>query len=90
MEKPEYVVGKHYADIMKTMWFTFFFCSIIPIGSLISLVGLIIYYWADKYNIINKRIVKESISKEITYEMIELLELCILFFCVINKQYNLI
>ena len=25
MENPDYLSGKRYADIMKTMWFTFFY-----------------------------------------------------------------
>jgi hypothetical protein len=32
MENPDYLSGKRYADIMKTMWFTFFYSLAIPIG----------------------------------------------------------
>jgi hypothetical protein len=63
MEKPEFIIGKHYSDILKTMWFTFFFCPIIPVCSIITLIGLIIYYWMSKYSIIKMKIIKESVSK---------------------------
>ena len=69
---------------MKTMWFTFLYSPVIPIGSIVSLIGLILYYWIDKYNIINKFTVKESISLHLTMEMIEMLDLIIIFHAVIK------
>jgi hypothetical protein len=32
-EDPDYLSAKRYADIIKTMWFSFFFGGIIPIGT---------------------------------------------------------
>ena len=49
-----------------------------------SVLNLIIYYWIDKYNIINKFTVKESISLHLTMEMIEMLDLIIIFHAVIK------
>jgi hypothetical protein len=63
MEHPDYLSAKRYSDIMKTMWFTFLFGTAIPIGFICSLIGLILYYFVDKYNILRRRTVKESISK---------------------------
>lgn len=34
MENVEYTQGKRYADIMKTMWFTFFYAPAIPLGKI--------------------------------------------------------
>lgn len=79
MEKTEYYQAKRYADIMKTMWFTFLFGSCIPLGILISMVGLICYYWVDKYNVMRRRSVKENLAKEVSIEMIEMLELTVIF-----------
>ena len=56
-------MGKRYADLMKTMWFTFFYSPLIPIGTLYSIVGIILYYYTDKYNLIYRRTVKENIGK---------------------------
>lgn len=52
MEKVEYTQGKRYADMMKTMWFTFFYASCIPIGLVFSMLTLVLYYWVDLYNVI--------------------------------------
>jgi len=51
MEDPDYMQGKRYADIMKTMWFTFFFAPCIPLGNFFSMFNLIIYYYIDKFNL---------------------------------------
>lgn len=74
MEDPDYLSAKRYSDIMKTMWFTFFYGSIIPIGPTLSCIGLSFYYYIDLYNILTRRTVKESISNELSSAMIEMLE----------------
>lgn len=79
MEFPDYSMGKRYADIMKTMWFTFFYSPAIPFGTLWSILGISLYYFADKYNLIYRRTVKENIGNDLTIEMIELLEYSICF-----------
>jgi hypothetical protein len=79
MEHTEYYQAKRYADIMKTMWFTFFFSNAIPLGIPISLLGLCCYFWVDKYNLMRRRTCKENLSKEVSIEMIELLEMTLIF-----------
>ena len=66
MEQVAYTQGKRYADIMKTMWFTFLFCSAIPLGSLWSMLGLTIYYFADKHNVIHRRTISENIGFDLS------------------------
>jgi len=61
------------------MWFTFFFGTAIPLGIFCSFFGLMLYYLVDKYNLIRRRTVKESISKELSLEMISLLDLIVVF-----------
>ena len=56
MEKPDYFIGKRYSDCLKTMYFTFFYCSILPIGILWSLLGIFSYFFIDKFNIISRRV----------------------------------
>lgn len=51
---------------MKTMWFTFFYGSSIPIGIAFSMLGLSIYYYADKYNVLRRRTIKENIGKDLS------------------------
>ena len=48
MEEVPYNMAKRYAEIMKTMWFTFFYAPAIPIGIVWSAVGILFYYWVDK------------------------------------------
>ena len=79
MEHPDYLMAKRYSDIMKTMWFTFFYGTAIPIGIICSWTGLVLYYWTDKYNLLRRRTVKESISEELSMAMINYLEYIILF-----------
>ena len=72
---------------MKTMWFTFFYADIIPVGILFSILGLTLYYFIDKFNVLRRRTIKENLSKDLSIgifyhiisEMIELLELIIFF-----------
>ena len=82
MEYPDYAMGKRYADVMKTMWFTFFYSPVIPMATIWSILGIFLYYITDKYNLIYRRTVKETIGKGLTIEMIELLEYCVIFHCV--------
>jgi len=70
MEQPDYLNAKRYSDIMKTMWFTYLYASAIPLGTVVSMMGLICYYYVDKYNLLYRRTLKESISIDLTNEMI--------------------
>ena len=61
------------------MWFAYFFGLAIPLGVISSLFGLILYYYVDKYNILRRRTVKESISKELSIQMLYFLEAIVVF-----------
>ena len=89
-EFTDYLVAKRYADNMKTMWFTFFYCPVIPMGIVVSLLGMTFYYWIDKYNILRRRTVKDSIDKSLTVEMIEMLEWILPLFAVPPPFYCII
>jgi hypothetical protein len=51
---------------MKTMWFTFLYGGAIPLGTVFSICGLILYYYIDKYNLLNRRTIKESLAKDLS------------------------
>lgn len=74
---------------MKTMWFTFFYAPAIPLGLVFSLLNLIYYYYIDQYNVFKKRTIKETLSKEVSIEMIENLELCIIFYAIGNITFSI-
>jgi len=42
------------------------------------------YYWVDKYNVISRRTIKESLTMDVSVSMIENLELSIVFFAMGN------
>ena len=48
MEDVVYGVAGRYADITKTMWFTFLYAPGVPFGILLSLTSLFFFYWIDK------------------------------------------
>ena len=64
---------------MKTMWFTIFYASLIPIASIVSLFGILLYYFVDKYNLLRKCSLKQSISNVISNRMMKLLDFTLLF-----------
>ena len=78
MENVDYQQAKRYSDIMKTMWFSFLFGPLIPMGMLLSVLSLCIYYFVDKYNVFKRRTIKDNLSKDLSIEMIELLETILL------------
>jgi hypothetical protein len=48
------------------MWFTFLYSELIPLGSFLILIGLVLYYWVDKYNFLRRSALKEGLSGKIT------------------------
>jgi hypothetical protein len=44
------------------MWFTFLYSKLIPLGSFLIVIGLIMYYWVDKYNFLRRSALKEGLS----------------------------
>lgn len=54
MEDSHYEMGKRYAEVIETMWFTFLYATLVPVGAFISLFGFLLYYWVDKYTLLRK------------------------------------
>ena len=79
MEDYEYDVGKRYAQILKIMWFTFFYATIIPIGAFISLLGIGLYFWVDKYNFLRRSSLHYKVNHKLTYLALRLLEFSLFF-----------
>lgn len=47
-------MGKRYAEILETVWFTFLYASLIPMGAFFTIFGVGFYYWVDKYNLLRR------------------------------------
>jgi phosphate/sulfate permease len=69
---------------MKTMFFTAFYAPIIPSGIAISMFGLMMMYWVQKYNVLKRSIIKYNQGSELSQEMTEYLE----FVCIIYAGSN--
>jgi len=56
------------------MWFTFLYVDLIPIGTLLIMIGLMIYYWIDKYNLLRRASVDGNMSGQIVVGALKLLD----------------
>jgi len=61
------------------MWFTFLYMSLIPIGGFISLLGLILYYWIDKYNLLRRSSVANAVSGKMINFTLRMLDMTLVF-----------
>lgn len=79
------------------MWFTFLYSSLIPLGAFFSTIGLSLYYWVDKYNLLRRSSVNSNIAGELSIYAMKLLDftlICkpvgeIIFDCQIRETYNI-
>lgn len=79
MEAKSYMIGKRYAELIEMMWFTYLYSSLIPIGSIITLVGIILYYWVDRYNLLRRSTLKFKISGGLVFSAMKLLDMTLFF-----------
>lgn len=56
------------------MWFTFLYASLIPFGAFLSFIGLCIYYWVDKYNLLRRSKI-EQIERKLPLRALKLMEI---------------
>lgn len=75
MEYPPYNVGKRYAEIIKTVWFTFLYAELIPMGAAFSATGIVLYYLVDKYTLLRKSSITGNISSNLSQDLLPALEL---------------
>lgn len=55
------------------MWFTYLYMTLIPIGAVISCIGLILYYWIDKYNLLYRSSIKSNVSGKLIFLTLKML-----------------
>lgn len=71
-------MGKRYAEIIEVMWFTYLYSSLIPFGAFMSAIGLSLYYWVDKYNLLRRSSVNSNIAGELSIFSMKLLDFSLL------------
>ncbi|CAD8108585.1 unnamed protein product [Paramecium sonneborni] len=74
-EGPQVSFYDQYAYLCKTTWLTLFFAPIIPISILFGLIGLILYYWIQKYLLLRRNCKPPFQSSHLDREMLSLLDL---------------
>eukprot|EP01017_Pseudomicrothorax_dubius_P049142 TRINITY_DN9094_c0_g1_i9.p1 TRINITY_DN9094_c0_g1~~TRINITY_DN9094_c0_g1_i9.p1 ORF type:complete len:714 (-),score=160.72 TRINITY_DN9094_c0_g1_i9:100-2241(-) len=80
----EFDIAQRYANIIKTMLFTAFYCPVVPLATLISACGLILTYWVDKYVLLRRAKEPPALSGELSMEMTEVLEYILPAFAIGN------
>lgn len=78
MEDTPYDVGKRYAEVIEIMWFTRLYASLIPIGAILSLFGLSIYYWVDRYNLQYRSTLHYEVSGKMIRLALKLLDISLM------------
>jgi hypothetical protein len=56
------------------MWFTFLYATLIPVGAFFTFLGLILYYWVDKYNLLRRSSLTQNISGKLAVVSLKLLD----------------
>ena len=79
MEDPEYIMGKRYGEILEAFWFAFLYACVIPIGMIFIAIGLSLYYWVDKYNLLRKSSITQGVSGKLCMKVLNLLEWALIF-----------
>ena len=67
-------MGKQYAEIIETLWFTFLYATLVPLGAGLTIIGLAFYYWVDKYNLLRRSSLSHNISGEMAMASLMLLD----------------
>lgn len=63
-----------FASILNVMLFSAFYASVVPMGPLLGVITLCLYYWVFKYALLVNARVPKSLGKRISMEMIEYAE----------------
>jgi hypothetical protein len=87
-EKSNYEIGYNYVYTIKTIIFAAFFLSLQPIIALISCIGLIMMYYAEKYILFYRSNRPKPRYTYINTEMNALMRLSILSFALGNLFFN--
>lgn len=56
------------------MWFTFMYSTLLPLGAIITTVGLCLYYWVDKFNLLRRSTISRQVSGTLILNSLNLLD----------------
>lgn len=69
-----------YANVNKTVLFTASVSPFIPIGVPLSIIGLVVTYWVDKYLLLRRYVCKNYISFDLAKSMMKNFKIYAVFF----------
>jgi hypothetical protein len=84
------MVPESYAFVMNTMLLTAFYAPLLPISLGYSLFCLFLAYWIFKWQLLRRRVVKNSLSVTLSQEMTDVLELFLPVYCIGNLIFSTI
>ena len=73
-EPLEFDIALRYAIILNTLFSTAFYAPILPVTLVWGLIAVLLHYWSDKYALLRRKVVKYSMSSDLSTEMTEHLE----------------
>lgn len=72
-------MGKRYAEVIETIWFTFLYASLLPLGPFVSFIGIGMLYWIDKYNLLRRSKLSNNIGSKLPLNAVILLEMILIW-----------
>jgi hypothetical protein len=82
MEDSKYSVGKKYAETIESVWFTYFYSSLIPGGAVLMLIGFCLFYWVDKVVVLRRSSINPNVNASLSVNSMKLIEISLILRCV--------
>jgi hypothetical protein len=83
-EEPQVDMPQRYANSFKTLIVTLSYAPILPLGILISIVGIIVQYWVDKMLLIKRHSRPARLSGALADAMVRIIPFAILIYAIMN------
>ncbi|KRX05998.1 hypothetical protein PPERSA_01076 [Pseudocohnilembus persalinus] len=80
-QKPVFDIAQRYAYLINTLFLTALYAPLLPIGLLISLIGILIIFYIEKYKVLHLRFISHNLSPSLSTQMTELLEYFLPLYC---------
>jgi len=87
-EGTHFDLAYRYAIVLRTLFLTSFYASVMPIGIVISTFSMIALYWTDKYILFRRAVKPISVSNMLNTRMTQLYEWMALVYAVGNLVFT--
>jgi hypothetical protein len=82
MENSRYSVGKKYAEVTESVWFTYLYSSLMPGGAVLITLGFGFFYWVDKCVVLRRSSINPNVNGELSTRSMKLLDATLIMRCV--------